>query len=307
MASPDPLDVPPFPATREVTCADADLLRALFARKRPESSVYSFTNIYAWRITDRTLLARFNDSLLVSDCLDGETVEYLEPLGATDPAAVIRALAAHPAAPRRWCIKFVTAAAAAALAGNPQFCVTRDPDHDDYVYRASDLIDLPGRKYDAKRNHLNRLQRELTYDYVELSPATAVEFRDYAAAWCRSHDCAGQPSLQREYSALNEMLVNPCALGLRGGAIRIAGRLAAIALGEQLSHDTFVVYVEKADTDVPGLYQLINHEFAARAAASCAYINREQDLGIPGLRRAKQSYHPHHMVEVYRIAPGPGH
>lgn len=304
MSTPAPLAaIPHFPVTRVVTCDDAALFRALFARQQPESSVYSFTNIFTWRTTDRTRLTRLGDALLIADCLDGVTLEYLEPLGAADPAAAIRALAAHPDAPPRWCFKFVTAATAAALAPDPGFTVTRDADHDDYVYQTSDLINLPGRKYDAKRNHLNRLRRELAYAYVELTPDTAPEFSAYAAAWCRAHGCAGMPDLQREHAAIGEMLANPCGLGLRGGGIRAGGQLVAIALGEELNRATFVVYIEKADTTIDGLYQLINQEFSAHAAAGYPFINREQDLGLPGLRRAKQSYHPHHMVTVFRVRP----
>ncbi|HNW92660.1 MAG TPA: phosphatidylglycerol lysyltransferase domain-containing protein [bacterium] len=302
MTDPDQLAaVPAFPDTRPVACTDAALFRTLLARRPCISSVYSFTNIYTWRTTDHTRLTSLDGALLVSDCLDGATVEYLEPLGVADPAAVLRRLAVHPAAPQRWCGKFITAGTAAALADTPQFILTRDPNHDDYVYTATDLIELPGRKYDSKRNHLNRLRRELSYDYVPLTPDTAPLFRDFAGAWCRAHGCADSPDLQREYAAIAEMLANPCGLGLSGGAIRSDGRLLAITLGEHLTADTFVVYVEKADTTVDGLYQLINQEFAAHAAAGAVYINREQDLGIPGLRRAKQSYHPHHMVEVYRL------
>ncbi len=292
--------LPEYPAVRRVVCDDAPLFRALFTASPKHSSVYSFANIFAWHTTDRTELCRLGEAVLVRDCPDDGGHEYLEPLHTPDPVAAMRAVAAAEPGCR---FKFVTAPVAAALAGDPAFTVTRDPDNDDYVYRTRDLIDLPGRKYDGKRNHLNRLRRTLVYDYVPLTPQTVPAFREYAARWCTVHGCPATPALLREHAAIGQLLANPCALGLRGGAIRVDGTFVAIALGEPLADDTFVVYIEKADTDIDGLYQLINREFAAQAAADYPWLNREQDLGIPGLRRAKQSYHPDHMVEVWQIIP----
>ncbi len=78
-------------------------------------------------------------------------------------------------------------------------------------------------------------------------------------------------------------------------------RIVAFALGEPVNADTFVVRVEKADPSVPGTYTVINQEFARHGAAGFKWINREQDLGVPGLRRAKQSYYPDHLVRKYRV------
>ena len=88
------------------------------------------------------------------------------------------------------------------------------------------------------------------------------------------------------------MLSNFTSLQIVGGAIKMLGRVVAFALGEKLNPQTMVVHVEKATPGIDGLYQLINNEFCAHEAREVAFVNREQDLGVPGLRKAKLSYHP---------------
>lgn len=91
------------------------------------------------------------------------------------------------------------------------------------------------------------------------------------------------------------------ALGVKGGAILIDGKVGAFSLGEKLNKDTFVVHIEKANPRIPGLYAAINQEFARNEGAAFSYINREQDLGDEGLRIAKQSYHPSFMIRKYKV------
>src|SRR4030067_2075308 len=97
------------------------------------------------------------------------------------------------------------------------------------------------------------------------------------------------------------MLNNFSVLNIKGGAIRTGGKIAAITLGEKISPDTFVIHVEKATPEIPGLYQIINQEFLMHEAGNCRFVNREQDLGIQGLRNAKMSYNPIRFVKKYKI------
>ena len=90
-------------------------------------------------------------------------------------------------------------------------------------------------------------------------------------------------------------------LGIVGGAIVIEGKIVAFSLGEALNPETLVVHVEKADSKFRGIYQVINNEFCIHEATNYTYVNREQDLGIPGIRKAKLSYQPHRIVETYRL------
>ncbi|MGB9620323.1 MAG: DUF2156 domain-containing protein, partial [Armatimonadota bacterium] len=185
--------------------------------------------------------------------------------------------------------------------GDPRYSIELDRDNWDYVYRASDLIELPGRKYDAKRNFINRLKSQRRYEYVVLTSDLADECWKFAERWCDEKLCESIEGLAAERRAVHEMLANFDALGLRGGAVRIDRRVVAFSLGEALNPETLVVHVEKADTSIDGLYQLINNEFCIHEAAGYRWVNREQDLGVPGLRKAKESYHPARLVETWRL------
>ncbi len=96
-------------------------------------------------------------------------------------------------------------------------------------------------------------------------------------------------------------LANLEALGVTGGCIEVEGAVEAFTLGELLNPDTVVIHIEKANAAFHGLYQVINQQFLEREWANVRYVNREQDLGVSGLRRAKESYYPHHMVEKFVV------
>jgi hypothetical protein len=104
-----------------------------------------------------------------------------------------------------------------------------------------------------------------------------------------------------EWEAIVKVLANYQALSLQGGVILIDDRVQAFSCGERLNERTAVIHLEKADPELRGLYAVINREFTQQAWAGTTFINREQDLGEAGLRKAKLSYHPHHLVEKFRI------
>ena len=108
-------------------------------------------------------------------------------------------------------------------------------------------------------------------------------------------------SLQGEWEAVKAGLRNFYDLNLQGAVILINGNVEAFTLGELLNEETAVVHIEKANPMIPGLYAVINQEFCRHSWFQVPFINREQDLGVSGLRTAKMSYHPHHLVEKFRI------
>lgn len=171
------------------------------------------------------------------------------------------------------------------------FTVTPDRDSSDYIYNASDLIGLPGKKYHGKRNHLARF-RELDCTY---SPMEENDFDDCitfgAIAYNKKSEMSDH-SFVAEQFAINTYFTYFRELGLSGGVIRKDGKLAAFTIGEGLNRDTFCIHIEKADTQYSGIYAGINNCFAIDAAQSYKLINREEDLGIEGLRKSKLSYRP---------------
>jgi hypothetical protein len=174
-------------------------------------------------------------------------------------------------------------------------------EHFDYLYRSQDLIQLAGGKYHAKRNHINTLERTYRWRYEPLEDRHLPACRELAAVWCRMKRCEEDLNLMGEWEAVGAALAHLEALQLQGGVILLDGRVEAFSLGELLNRETAVIHVEKANPEIRGLYALINQQFCQNVWAGVSYINREQDLGEPGLRTAKLSYHPHRLVEKFRL------
>jgi len=292
------MGIPSFPEWREITLEDKPVFDAAFAARPPEISAYAFTNVFAWREAREFRLSELGGRLLVWREVDGRIV-FLEPIGG-DPASAIISMAEIVESSIE--VTRVHAHVAAQLRERPQLRAELDRDNSDYLYLASDLIDLPGRKFDAKRNFIRRFKSERDYEYVVMTQETADECREFAEIWCEERSCETVEGLRDERRAVHEMLVNFGALGLRGGAIRVDGAIVAFSLGEPLNPETLVVHVEKADSRIDGLYQLVNNEFCIHEARGFTYVNREQDLGVPGLRKAKESYHPATMVEAWKVS-----
>lgn len=180
----------------------------------------------------------------------------------------------------------------------PGLNIQLDLDNSDYVYRTQDLINLSGRKYHTKKNFLNRFIRENNYEYKPLTSEYIPGCMEFAEKWLEIKD--GRDSgLIHEYQAIKKAFQNYSYLELKGGLILIDNNIEAFTFGEMLTHEMANVHIEKANPNIPGLYVAINQMFCAHEWKDVPYINREQDLGIPGLRKAKQSYHPVRMIYKY--------
>jgi hypothetical protein len=185
------------------------------------------------------------------------------------------------------------------------FSFSENRDNADYLYRSSDLINLAGRDYHSKRNFITRFKVMFQGQYA-YEPITQDNMGDvwiFQREWCRKNDCKSQVSLMEEQTAISVVLDNFDKLGVAGGLLRLNGRVAAFTTGSPITSDTYGIQVEKADYEIPGAYPMINHEFALRNCADYEFINREEDMGIEGLRRAKLSYHPVKLISKYEAFP----
>ena len=173
----------------------------------------------------------------------------------------------------------------------------------DYLYLVQDLIDLKGRDYHAKKNHLNFFHKNFEYEYEELTSAMADEAMEFLKEFNARKDVPEHERvmLEMEAEAMSDVLHNLEAVGYLAGAIRICGKMEAIAIGGRLNRNTITEHVEKANINYRGLYQAINNEFCKAVAKNFKFINREEDMGIPNLRKAKLSYKPVKLVEKYIV------
>jgi len=176
---------------------------------------------------------------------------------------------------------------------NSQLSTNIEPVRDqyDYIYRRTDLATLHGRHLDAKRNHIHRFRAEHPdFEYRPLTPEFFDECRRLTAIWQEEKD--ESDTIDAELRVMDTIFSNWDALGMIGGSIFVDGRMVAFTYGSAVTTDTFDVCVEKADRHVEGAFAIINQQFAEHLPEQYVYLNREEDMGIPGLRQAKLSYHP---------------
>jgi hypothetical protein len=181
----------------------------------------------------------------------------------------------------------------------PSLTFVEDRDFFDYIYRASDLAELPGTKYGKIRNRLNKFTKNYAYTIEELSEKNIDEVDEFLKRWCLWKDCGSDEVLENERKAIVYSMSHFFDLGLSGLALRINGSIQAIAVYEKMNSDTVVIHFEKGSPDFDGIYKAINMETAKRVRHQVPFIDREEDLGIPGLRQAKLSYQPDHFIELY--------
>ncbi|MHC4592842.1 MAG: DUF2156 domain-containing protein, partial [Planctomycetota bacterium] len=268
----------------------ADYLR----RFPPEVSEHTFTNLYVWRYHRPIRAVERDGTLIFVELRSGERRVLGPPCGEEDPSVFLGFL--QEAGVRSLHRLPESAAESLRQAG---LRVEPDPDNADYVYLREDLAELAGRRYHRKKNMVNRCLAAYQCEYCEIEEGLIGEVTDMIDRWFAERELGQSLGLAEEYWAIRETLDRFTEFGLIGGAARIAGQIEAIAIGEALNEDTAVVHFEKAMTGYAGLYQLVNQWFCKHGLAEFEFVNREQDLGVPGLRKAKESYLPHHMVGKY--------
>jgi len=170
----------------------------------------------------------------------------------------------------------------------------------DYVYDVGDLRALKGSRYDAKRALIKKFGGYYA-EVCELDASTAADFIRVEEEWCILKECAKKKALSDEDTAVREALANFQELKLSGVCLKIWGNIKGFAIGEPLNSGTYVGHFEKASIGFNGIYQALLNEFAKRIPNEFVLLNMEQDLGVEGLRKAKESYHPVKMIEKFIV------
>ncbi len=179
-----------------------------------------------------------------------------------------------------------------------QFAIEYYRDSADYVYETENLINLSGKKYHGKKNHINKFKKNWPdWSYEPITKDNVEECFQMALQWRRQNGCEEDPDKNAEMCVTLNSLRLMEELELKGGLIRAGGRVVAFTIGEPVCDDTMVIHIEKAYADVQGAYPMINQQFLIHEASQYRYVNREEDMGEPGLRKAKESYHPAFLQE----------
>ncbi len=288
-----------FEDFKPVTLEDRDFFRQFYSSYPQTHSDNTFTNMVCWNHYAKYSYANIGDNVVLASTIDGIT-RYRPPMGPQNPSLVkdLVRLAAD-AGDTEQIILIDPATAGWMQSIYRRIDMVPDRNQAEYVYRAEDLATLPGRGYLYIRREINKYRRTFVSSTAEpISSANCAEIKKYLDQWyaTKNHD-GGLADYEKE--AVIYSLDHMKELGLSGLAIRVDDRIGAMSIFEGMNRDTALIHFEKGLPEYEGIYKVINQEAAALLSKDYEFINRESDLGIPGLREAKMRYHPHHMVEVY--------
>lgn len=293
----------------ELSLSDKKILDPFFHGRRYENSHYNFTTIYMWRSLYNTrwaiedgvlfLVAQYEGRHMALSCfgpdekMEEAAIKQEEWMLSTGQPFLAYGLE------RRMADIY------ASLPGR-DYVARSSRNESDYLYSTSDLINLSGRKYHTKKNHLNSFRRNYPEaEYLPITDEIISECKLTMNTWYKklAAETPDDPYIGTERTAVMEVLNNFSSFGLKGGAIKVGPRIVAFTFGEMLNDDTVVIHVEKGAPDVRGAYAAINQAFLANEWAEVPYVNRQEDMGLEGLRIAKESYRPVRMIEKYTVAP----
>lgn len=273
----------------------------LLAQSNYRGSEYAFSNNYDWKDIFHIQVAQIDGYYVVKSGIDYES--YLYPAGAGDIKPVIEQLMAD--AKERgipFNIHGITdeTKAELELLFPDAFTITEHRNAADYIYAVEKMTTLSGKKLHSKRNHIARFKENNSdWTYESITEKNIDECIQMNSLWCKQMDCNLNKSLRDEACAVRNAFSNFKALGLRGGLLRVDGNVIAYTMGARLNADTLVVHVEKAFAEIQGAYPMINQQFVTNECQDFTYVNREDDLGEEGLRKAKLSYYPEILLNKY--------
>lgn len=284
---------------KNITLEDKGTITKYTMKSSRRNCDLSFANLCSWRFLYNTQFAEAEGFLLLKFWEKGK-LAYMMPVGEGDLKKVIAMLIEDAHAEKgKFCMLGVCTEMKKELEDimPGRFSFFCDRNYADYIYLRDDLAMLTGKKYQPKRNHINKFKKVYDYQYMPITPDLVEECIRLEAEWCKVNNCNQYEGTGNERQAISYAMANFGALGLTGGALCVDNKIVAFTYGMPINDQTFGVHAEKADTTLEGTYAMINNEFVKHIPEQYIYINREEDLGIEGLRKAKLSYHPVTVLE----------
>jgi len=301
---------------KKINLEDKPIFDRYFQNYPPQNSEFTFTNLFMWRNFYEWLYLEWNDHLIVfsKEFLNKiktpvsekkNAIYFFTPIG-PKPADIIMKIFEDT---DRAEFHRIPEAVYELLKKHEKFSKfnisnLEDRNNWDYIYEVQNLINLPGNAYRQNRRWLQKFFDNYKYDFKILTKDLIDMCKKLQLEWCIMRECEGDEGLEQEQKAIYEALDNFIALGFKGAMICIDDKCAAYTFGEMLNPETVVIHIEKAHMQYEGGYQAINNLFLKSCWDNVKFVNREQDLGVAGLRRAKESYKPTRMVKksiIFRV------
>lgn len=285
---------------KEITAEDLPVMKKYMANHNHQGCEFSVGNLYMWNQDNQLRYAIVDDHIVF--CRESaQRMRYSLPMiGKSDRDLISLLIEQTKQAGKTFVLGSVTTVMKQTLEElfPDTFEFTSNRDYSDYIYLVEDLQNLKGKKFHGKRNHINQFLKQYAYTYEAMSTENIPECRAMNQKWKKQND-SGLTSLETELRAVDIAFDHFDEFGFVGGLIRIDGEVVAFTIGEPLTRDTFVSHIEKAYHDIQGLYPMINQQFALHAMDGFTYVNREEDMGVEGLRKAKLSYNPVILLEKF--------
>lgn len=287
---------------KEITLDDKEWIDRCLRESDFRGSEYSFANNYLWRKAYHLRVAEYKGMYIQRT--GEENRRFAFPAGNGDGKAAVEwmmELAKKDGEPFRMLVSTQECVDQLEEWFPGKFAFRERRGYFDYLYLAENMMTFRGKKLHSKRNFVNRFTANNDWSVEPVTEENVEECRQFNEEWCKKNDGCQDDSKREEICAANTALKKLDVLGLKGCILRIEGNIVAYALGEPINSDTFIVHFEKADAEVPGAYPMIAQQMVKMHASEFTYINREEDLGVEGLRKAKMSFYPEGFVERYEV------
>lgn len=287
---------------KSVNPTDRAVFESFYDCKEIRNAESSFANLCAYSFIYHGEYAIVKNCLVTRIHFDyGKRISYHYPIGRGCQEEVLEALI-EDAKLKNYEMSLLCHPSDIAEDLKPRFEFAPQRDFFDYLYLRSDLENLKGRKYQPKRNHINKFKALYDWEFKILGSQDKVECMKLEREWI-ANSVLKNPNLEQDYrneeKIVEYLFEHFDELGIFAGAIKVDGNIVAFSLGSSINRDTFDVHIEKANRDFEGAFAIINQQMAEHLPQNFVYINREEDLGIEGLRKAKQSYYPFQLIEKY--------
>ncbi|MBQ9229437.1 MAG: DUF2156 domain-containing protein [Eubacterium sp.] len=283
------------------TLADKEWVDACLKHANSMNCEYTFGNVFVWTDAYATEICRYKD-FFICRWGQGERRAYSLPLGEGNFTEAINEIIAD--AKKNGSVARIYGVTEGYLmmlqeAFTGQFSYHYDEGFNDYIYATDKMASLSGKKYHGKRNHITNFKKNYpNWSFEKIDSGNIDECIALHLKWLTDKNDEDNEDYAEEFEAVLKAFRYYQELGFVGGLIRVDGEVIAYTMGEpQQNGKCFVSHFEKAPADMQGAYPIINQEFTKNCLMDYPYVNREEDLGLEGLRKAKQSYHPEILLE----------
>lgn len=289
---------------KAITLEDKNILEKYLKPYKFTTSEYSFTNLFIWRVACDIQYSIFKDVLIIKKKDFNNDYHFMQPIGynKNNLKEIVDNLIQYKDKSE---MKYIFKDAELEFIKDlnsiypEKFKILEDIDNFDYIYESSKLISLSGKKLHKKKNHYNNFVKNNEF---RVAP---IDYENICDCIMLAKRCALKNNTSKylffELEAIKELLINKNTFNLEGMAVYVDEELSAFTLGERINDHMAIIHIEKADSDINGLYSFINKAFVETYFSQVPFINREQDLGIEGLRQAKQTYFPYKLEPKFAI------